>query len=183
MRLRSFVCLVVAWGFLWASTAFAAESVSAARESVEFNRWSVLLEGEAEGSVEKGGDSNLAKAKSDSVRFTVKAPGRRCGIVSVAGTNVTVHSGRWYDVTFQAGSEKRENNRGYGLTFSFENLDSGKVCARTTLPEVGGEWAQYSVALFAHHSDSKARVTITLSEPGTIWLDDIVVSARKPKTP
>jgi hypothetical protein len=90
-----------------------------------------------------------------------------------------VKAGQWYDLAFQARTEKRDNDRGYALTVSLESEDGRQVFARTTIPEVGGDWKSYTVALQARAPSPKARLVITMSEPGTIWLDDVSLSARE----
>lgn len=144
--------------------------------------WSLVCDDGADGAIALETDSPLNERNPRSLRLTVRKPGKRCGVANDASGAIHVQAGDWYDLKFHARTEKRENNRGYGLTVSLESHDARTVCARTTIPEVGGEWADYTVALAVHHSHPNARLVITMSEAGTIWLAEIVL-VRRPVTP
>lgn len=151
-------------------------------EAEPLTGWSLLAEAGATGQVQREFSPRGDNTNSHSLRLTVMNPGRRCGVCNEGQPGFSVPSGGWYDLAFAARSEQRENNRGYGLTVSLESEDGGQVLARTTIPEVGGDWKNYTVALHAYAAGSKARLVITLSEPGTIWLDDVSLTAREPHT-
>jgi len=151
-------------------------------EEGELTGWSLLVEGKGDGSVEQEASNPGSSFGPHTLRLTVRDPGDRCGVAQDASPGIRVESGQWYDLTFQAQTGPRENNRGYGLTVSLESREGGKVCARSTIPEVGGAWAAYQLALYAHHSAPDARLIITMSEPGTLRLDGVSLRARQPTT-
>jgi len=149
-------------------------------EADELNGWSLILVGEAEGQLEREFAVGGRATNSHSLRLTVVNPGRRCGVSNQAVSGFQVQAGECYDLNFQARTDKRESNRGYALTVSLESPDGDQVFARTTLPEVGGDWNRCSVSLRAHDSGTKARLIITMSEPGRLWLDEISLVRRDP---
>lgn len=116
---------------------------------------------------------------SNALWLVVTNIGTRCGVVIGGSSGFGIDASEWYDLTFRARTTKRENDRGYGLTFSFESWDGREVCARTTLPEVGGEWREYTVASHSRLANPKAVLTITMSEPGAIWFDAVSVRQRQ----
>lgn len=101
--------------------------------------------------------------------------GARYGVINETFWDTKVEKGATYDVDFYA----RTDNGHVGLVFSLESADGRRVLARTTFPEVGGEWGRYAVALVSRGRESKARLVISPIEPTTIWLDSISASRRK----
>jgi hypothetical protein len=154
----------------------------------ELAGWSHVAEGGAKGSVSRVTDNALGEFGPHSLRLEATELGQRCGVANAGppgGMNVT--SGQWYDVTFHA---RGEGGRGIGLVFSLESADGKKVCARTTLPEIGrsgigrpvegnGEWSQYTVSLRAHASEPKCRLVISPIEPATLQFDGISLVPRR----
>lgn len=149
-------------------------------EGSKLSGWSLLSEGEAKGSIRRDRTSPRDETTPHSLRLTVTRPDSRCGIAYDPGSGFDIKAGQWYDLSFFARTEKRDIDRGYGLTVSLERQDGRIICARTTIPEVGGDWTQYTLALDAYQSHSNARLVITMSEPGTIWLDNVALTARSP---
>lgn len=138
----------------------------------------VLLKlGDAQGSLKLDSITNSSTGNSNVLLLTVSKVGDQCGVLFVRSTEVEV--GQWYDLTFRARTEKRENDRGYGLTASLQSRDGKQLCARTTLPEVGGEWRDYTVALHSRIAHPTVTLSITMSEPGAIWFDEIELRQRQ----
>lgn len=112
------------------------------------------------------------------VRLTVHRPDSATGLVYSGTNSFPVHANTWYDLTFRAKAATRENGRGFALNISLENKTADQLCARTTLPEVTGDWSDQVVALRPHHATAAGRLVITLTEPGTVWLDDLRLTMR-----
>lgn len=141
--------------------------------------WSLLQVGAAQGVFRRESVPVLGSDSSNVLPLVVTNVGKRCGVTSGGASNFGVESNEWYDLTFRARTEKRENDWGYGLTVSLESQDGKEVFARTTIPEVGGEWRDYTVALHSRLASPKAVLVITLSEPGAIWFDDVLLKQRQ----
>jgi len=149
--------------------------------------WTLLKEGEAEGNIEQDA-KHPARETEHLLRIQATktaAPGKgRVGATS--GVPIEVRDGQWYDVSFSATTERGS----IGLVFSLESA-SGKVLARTTLPEIGrgrgprggsapeATWTKYTVALHARGSDSKAHLVITPIEPTNVWIEGLKLVARE----
>ena len=136
----------------------------------------LLRTGDAQGSLKLDSLTNSSTG-SNALLLTVGKVGDQCGVLFVRSSGVEAN--QWYDLTFRARTEKRDNDRGYGLTVSLQSPDGKHVCARTTLPEVGGEWRDYTVALHSRLAHPAGTLSITLSEPGTIWFDEIELRQRQ----
>jgi hypothetical protein len=109
-------------------------------------------------------------------RLTVKTAGLQAGMMSEEIEDADLRSSRWCDFTFKARTEGRTT---FALTFSLVSLDGKKVCARATIPEVGGQWADYNLALRLRQSEPKYRLVIALADAGSIWLGGIAFSVRQ----
>jgi hypothetical protein len=113
---------------------------------------------------------------TNALRLNVGRLGERAGIVCANLANTDLVAGQCYDLSFFARTGSRKT---FALTISLETLEGKVVCARTTLPEVGGSnWTPYHVALNVHKSASRNRLLITLAETGTIWMTDISLKLR-----
>ena len=141
--------------------------------------WALLEVGGGQGALKVEPIPALTSGGSNVLQVAVTRIGERCGVRFSSQNRIPVQSDQWYDLTFRARTEKRENDRGYALTVSLESPDGKRVCARTTLPEVGGEWRDYTVALHSRLAHAEAVLIITLSEPGTIWFDDVTLKQRQ----
>jgi hypothetical protein len=150
--------------------------------------WSPLQEGEAAG-VMQADTSRPADSHEKYLHLDVTktaGPGQgRAGAICTAP--IAVQNGRWYDATFRAIAD----GRSVGIVFSLEKAD-GTVLARTTLPEIGrvqrggdgtdtqtnSQPQEYSVALHARGSDTKAHLTLTPIEPTSVWIDELTIASR-----
>ena len=143
--------------------------------------WKLLAEG--------GTDADLsndpAAAAPDNthahpLRLTIRLHDGVVGLIESIPGQTNIAAGQWYDLVFQA---KTQNGKHFAFTVSLEG-DGGIVCARTTLPEVGGnEWRKYVVSLNTRLSAKRARVVITLAEAGTVWFDDLALVLRQEAKP
>jgi hypothetical protein len=139
--------------------------------------WKLIAEGGADAELLiDPGAAAPENTNAHPMRLTIRERGSNVGLVETAARQTDLAAGQWYDLVFQA---MTQNGKHFALTISLES-DDGIVCARTTLPEVGGsEWKKYAVALHARLPAKKARVVITLAEPGTVWFDDLALVPRK----
>ncbi len=137
--------------------------------------WIPVSQGAAH--VTMGIETNTAAADQHPQALRLSADDRGPGIANPgAGGGIPVKEGEWYDLTFEA---RTETNKHFGLIISIESSDGHKVNARATLPEVGGEWNKYTLALQARRTDTKNRLVITMPEPGTIWFDHVSLIHRQ----
>jgi hypothetical protein len=149
----------------------------------DLSGWHAIAENGAEGEIALDSEPPSNEHNPRFLRLTVKKPDGRFGVVNDGLRGVNVRSNEWFDLTLHVRAEPRENPRwGYSLTVSLESDDGRTVCARTTLPGIsgGGGWKRYTVALHARESNPRARMVITLDEPGTLWLNVVSFVATPP---
>jgi hypothetical protein len=149
----------------------------------DLSGWQAISENGAEGEIALDSEPSSSERNAHSLRLTVKKPGGRYGVVNDGLRGVNVRSNEWFDLTLHVRAEPRENPRwGYSITVSLESDDGRTVCARTTLPGIsgGGGSKRYTIALHARESNPRARMVISLDEPGTLWLDVVSFVATPP---
>jgi hypothetical protein len=144
--------------------------------------WSFVAEGGAAGEMAQDSYAPLNETNTHYLKLTVKNPGTRCGIANSGFWGMNIHAGDWYDLTFFARADATESGRGIGLMVSLESDDGKKVCARATIPEIGGPtWREFHLALQARQSDPKARMVISMEETATVMLDCVSLFPRCPE--
>jgi alpha-L-arabinofuranosidase len=145
--------------------------------------WSPVAEGGARGAMTLDVNNPLNDRNPHSLKLVVTSKGTRCGIANSGYWGMNIQAGEWYDATFYARTESgggpRGGGRGVGLVFSLETGRGKKVCARATIPEIGGAWRKYTLALHAEASDPNCRLVITPIEPTTMWFDVVSLFPRK----
>ena len=146
-------------------------------KDANLNGWSVLVEGGAQAEIHSDTALPAHEQGPHSLRLSIQNPGERVGVVNKGLGGFPVKAWNWYDLAFFA---RTETNKHFALTVSLESLDGKVLCARTTLPEVGGDWQRYTVALFAREACDQARLVVALVEPGSIWFDDVSLLPRQP---
>jgi hypothetical protein len=146
------------------------------RSTNELPAWSLVRYGNADGDIARDSAAPPKEEGLQSLRLTVRNPSQGCGVANDSVSGFKVAADAWYDLTFSA---QTASNAHFGLTVSIESRDGKKVCARATIPEVGGEWKSYTLPLNARLSDSHARLVITMADRGTIWLTKLSLVPRK----
>lgn len=143
----------------------------------ELPSWSLTTSGSAAGMVQLDTTSPLNECNPHSLRLTVTNPGQRCGIANDGYWGMNFESGESYNLSFYA---RTENDAKCDLTVYLESSSGDNVYAEAEIAGVGGPWKKYSRSLTVDGSDPHGRLVISLSKPGTIWLD--VVSLFPAKT-
>ncbi len=87
---------------------------------------------------------------------------------------MNVKEGEPYDLSFYARTESRQT-----VTAQLESADGKKTYAKVEVSNVSGSWKRYACKMKADGTDPKARLTLCVSKPGTLWLD---VVSLFPKT-
>jgi hypothetical protein len=147
--------------------------------------WSFVAHG-GRGSARLTDDSPLNDKSPHSLRLEVIELGDGCGVANAGYEGMKVQKDRYYDATFFA---RKADGVGVGLVFSLETADGKKVCARTTLPEIGrggigeqvegnNQWRKYTVSFHAYESDPKCRLVISPVEPAILYLDEVSLAPR-----
>jgi hypothetical protein len=139
--------------------------------------WTLVREGEAQGTIALDDAAPPGPAGPHALRLDAAALGTRCGVADngPGGRGINVQNGMWYDVSFFC---RTDNKADTGLVFSLESADGRTICARATIPEVGGDWQPFTLSLHAYAGDRHAHLVISPIDPGVLWLDGVSLRPR-----
>ena len=140
----------------------------------ELHAWSLVADGGAKASMALDDARPLNERTPHSLRLEIQDAGGRAGVANEGYWGMSVKEGETYDLSFYARTEDSQ-----GVTAQLESADGARIYAKAQMAEVAGKWKRYACKLVAAGTDSKARLTLCVSKPGTIWFD---VVSLFPKT-
>jgi alpha-L-arabinofuranosidase len=82
---------------------------------------------------------------------------------------IALRDGAKYNLSFYA---RASSDFSGPLTVSLQGAD-GKIYARESVAELGGDWKKFEVTLTAAATDPKAKLVLSAAHTGTVWLDMI----------
>ncbi len=130
--------------------------------------WELLKPDGAEASISIDKTNPLNGANPQSLRLKIDSVKKgRVGVANRGFHNLAVNSAGSYRLSFRA---RRDETFKPPLTASLETTD-GKTLASHTFDDVSGEWAPLDCVLKPSESTDNARLVISASSPGTLWLD------------
>jgi alpha-L-arabinofuranosidase len=143
--------------------------------NTDVHAWTLVAEGGAKGSIRLVDESPLNPENPHSMRLVARKLGERLAVANHGYWGMNLRKDADYDLSFYARTEGDER---FDLTVSLESPIGHKTYASTTIPGVGGPWKNYTCSLKPSESDSKGRLTIAVSRPGTIWFDVVSLFPR-----
>lgn len=108
--------------------------------------------------------------------------GAGAGLIGVAnrGLNrwgIAVEKGRSY----QGRLYLRARNLQGPVTLALQSADGKQTYATQGIPRVGTDWAKYPINLVSKNTDANARFAVYIDRPGTLWLDQVVLTGSGEK--
>jgi len=137
--------------------------------------WSAVAGGGARVNIALDRTEPLHANNPLSMRVEVQAVGSRAGVANEGYWGMSVRAGEWYDLTFYARTVGDYPGK---VAVILESADGKRVYAKATVGGISGGWKKYHCGLQAGGVDPKARLTLTFSEPGTVWLDIVSLFPR-----
>src|SRR5215813_9160134 len=131
--------------------------------------WSLVKEGDAQGSMSLDTNAPLNPATPRSCRLTIEnVSSGRIGIANEGYWGIGVKEGEQYLLSFWARA-----NAGFTGTIraTLESSSNEAQCEVAKFQSPGTTWTQYHATLTARKSDPQARFVLTASAPGTVWFD------------
>ncbi len=138
--------------------------------------WSLVKDGAADGSIALEKANPLNDRNSNSLKLTATRTGGRIGVANSGFWGMNIQRGEAYDLSFYA---RTEGGRTTTLNVSLEDDTGSTVAASGKVENVGGAWKKYTLALTAFATNPKARLVISQSTAGTIWLDVVSLFPQK----
>ncbi len=139
--------------------------------------WSLVKEGNAQGSMSLDMTDPLNPATPRSCRLTIeKISSGRIGIANEGYWGIGVKEGEQYLLSFWA----RANADFTGaLSASLENSQGDAESDISTFQGLGTQWKQYHATLTARKSDARARFVLSAGAPGTVWFDMVSLFPKR----
>jgi alpha-L-arabinofuranosidase len=130
--------------------------------------WTVVADGGGQGVIALDTSVPRSPRNSKSLRLTVSGTGTGCvGVANGGYWGMAVEKGAAYRLRFEA---RAASGLGGPVTVSLEAAD-GTVYASRQVTGLGGGWQAFETVLKPKASDPKARLVLSLSQPGTVWFD------------
>ncbi|MCY2932359.1 MAG: DUF1080 domain-containing protein [Planctomycetota bacterium] len=129
--------------------------------------WSVLARGDAAGEAKVVADRPLSAENPMSLRLTIRTTGSgEFGVANAGWWGMSVTKGAAYRLSLYARTEDYAGRLRVAL-ISPEDT----VLAETVFTELSNEWRRHEARLVARGTEAAARLVITASQPGTLYLD------------
>lgn len=100
----------------------------------------------------------------------IRQPGEGVGVKNSGYDGIRLDAGAKYDVSFYARREGRGSDG--GITVALE-LPDGTVCGSTRFNRIGNDWQKFEGVLTADQRADDARLVLTTTGGGTLYLDMI----------
>jgi alpha-L-arabinofuranosidase len=137
-------------------------------DSSKPDHWSLVTTGSARGEMTVEPNPSQGEYNRHALRLKVETAGD--GAVGVANDGywgMALTDNATYELSFLARCS--DGFRG-PLTVSLTG-SQGQVYAASKMAGIGPDWKRFSASLKSRANDSKARLVINASQPGTVWLD------------
>lgn len=144
-------------------------------DTVPLAGWSIVKEGEADGTAEIDTTNPLNPYNPHSLKMEVKKLGRgRFGVANGGFWGIKVDKGKLYDLSLYARCEP--GYRG-DLLICLEH-PSGIVLAQSRISGLEPRWKRFNAVLHTDDSCTSARFVIYATSPGKLWLDVVSLMPR-----
>ncbi|MCY2924981.1 MAG: DUF1080 domain-containing protein [Planctomycetota bacterium] len=129
--------------------------------------WSLFAQGQASGEAKVVADKPLSPENPMSLRLQVhKAEGGQFGLANAGWWGMSVEKGAAYWLSLHARTDDYTGPLRVAIV-----SPTGQVLAETFFTGLTSAWQEHSARLVAAGTDPGARLVITASQPGTLYLD------------
>jgi alpha-L-arabinofuranosidase len=133
------------------------------------DHWRLVTDGSRKGEMAIDAERPVSEKNRKSLRLKVGGEGDgRVGVANGGWWGIAIDKGAGYDFSLYARAD--EGFKG-PLAVTLQNADGSKTYADGKIEGVTGDWKRFALALTATDADPKARLVISASQPGTVWLD------------
>jgi alpha-L-arabinofuranosidase len=70
----------------------------------------------------------------------------------------------------------RGQNLKGAVTVALQSADGTRTYASQQITQVSGDWARYPISLTPDDTDQHVRLTVTIDQPGTLWVDQVTLT-------
>lgn len=130
--------------------------------------WSLVTDGAAKGAIDIEGHWPMSAKNPQSLKLTIDSAGQgRVGVANGGYWGIGLQKDAVYTLSLSA----RAAGFSGPLTVTLENADGKTIYAKTTIGGLTESWKTFKAELTSNGDDPKARLVVSATRPGTIWID------------
>jgi len=133
------------------------------------DRWTLVTEGSGKGEMAIDTDTPMCENNARSLRLKITADGQgKVGVANNGFWGIGLVKDARYDL-----SVALRGGDGFSgpVVATLESADGKTVYAKAEIDKIDSQWKTYKVALTSNAADPKARLVLSASQPGTLWMD------------
>ena len=145
-------------------------------DSAKPDHWRLVSSGSATGQMEIDSSNPTSPQNRHSLKLTAAdTSGGRVGIANDGYWGIALSKGSPYQLSLDARASAEFKG---ALLVSLEDGE-GRAYAKKAIRGLTTDWRSFKTSLEPDTTDPKARLVISLSEPGTVWLDMVSLFPKK----
>ncbi len=137
--------------------------------------WTLITQGSAAGQMSVDPAQPLNPSLPNSLKLAMFSGNGSVGAANSGFWGMALQAGATYDLNFYACAT---NGFAGPLAARLESAAGSILYAQTSYGGLTTNWQHFSSALVAGGSDTNARIVLSISQPGTIWLDVVSLFPR-----
>ncbi|HZT22396.1 MAG TPA: carbohydrate binding domain-containing protein, partial [Verrucomicrobiae bacterium] len=137
--------------------------------------WTLVTTGTATGEMNVDPTMPLNTNIPNSLKLTMSSGSGSVGAGNAGYWGMSLQAGATYDLSFYV---RATNNFSGVISARLESADGSKVYSQAGFVGVNAVWRRFSAALVPSDTDTNARLVISISQPGTIWLGMVSLFPR-----
>jgi alpha-L-arabinofuranosidase len=130
--------------------------------------WTFVSQGSAAGSMNVDTTQPLNTNIVNSLKLTMSSGSGSVGAANSGFWGMSLTAGAVYNLSFHAMSA---NGFSGPIVAQLQNAAGTVVYSQASFSGLAGNWQEYSAALVSSGTDTNAQLVLTISRPGTVWLD------------
>jgi hypothetical protein len=136
--------------------------------STNANYWTLVTQGTATGTMRVDTSRPLNTNIPNSLKLTMQSGTGSVGAGNSGFWGMSLQAGATYDLNFYAAGS---NGFTGPVSARLESSDGSSVYAQTSFSGLTTNWQRFTASLVSSGTDTNARIVLSISNAGTVWLD------------
>jgi alpha-L-arabinofuranosidase len=143
--------------------------------STSANYWTLVTQGTVTGVMGVDPNQPLNTNIPNSLKLTMQSGTGSVGAGNAGFWGMSLQAGATYDLNFYAAGS---NGFTGPVSARLESSDGGSVYAQTSFSGLTTNWQHFAASLVSSGTDTNARLVLSITNTGTIWLDVVSLFPR-----
>jgi alpha-L-arabinofuranosidase len=135
--------------------------------SANADYWTLVTQGTATGQMSVDGAQPLNTNRPHSLQLTMLSGGGSVGAANAGFWGMSLQAGSSYNLSFYA---RMANGFSGPVSARLESANGSQTYAQVSLNGLSPNWQRFTATLTPAATDANARLTVSISQTGTIWL-------------